>query len=208
MSRYQIGAQLGQGGTGRVFEAVDSTRGRGVLVAALSGVLLTSAVLALVTMSSGSDDARVEQALPPEPTAAHRAEPGERTPIKVLLKPYPDGWMRYEHKLTLRAPFIKAKRLARLAVVAKQLAKRPIGTSLEALITVRNDEPKPVQFIEATVVLYDEQDRPIEISSGFVEDKPLAAGAQGQAQVLLLPKSDTPPRRWQVFLDATVYPAE
>ncbi len=133
-------------------------------------------------------------------------EPGERTPIKVLLKPYPHRWVRYDQKLTVRAPYVKTKRLAKLEVVDQSLSKRPYGTSMEALVKVRNADAAPVKFIEATVVLYDGQAKPIEISSGYVKPKPLAPGEEGEAKVLLLPKGDASPLRWQVFLDATVYP--
>lgn len=133
-------------------------------------------------------------------------EVGERSPVKVLIKPYPEGFVRYEHKLTVRAPYVKEKRLAKLEVVGKELAKQGYGSSLEAKVQVRNNDEISLKFVEATVVLYDDKERVVEISSGYVKPKPLKPGATGEAKVLLLPKGKRPPNRWQVYLDATVYP--
>jgi serine/threonine protein kinase len=135
-------------------------------------------------------------------------EPGERSPIKVLIKPYPEGFVRYESKLTVRAPYVKEKRLAKLAVVGKDLAKQGYGSSLEAKVQVRNDDKLALKFVEAIVVLYDDKEQVVEIGSGYVKPKPMKPGATGEAKVLLLPKGKRPPSRWQVYLDATVYPSD
>jgi len=133
-------------------------------------------------------------------------EPGERSPIKILLKPYPEGWSRYESELKVRGLYMPRKRLAEVALVDQKLTRSPGGFSLEAQVEVRNDEPVALEFIEAVVVLYDAQQRPLEIASGYVKDRPLEPGAQGRAEVHLLPHGNTPPSHWQVFLDASLVP--
>ncbi len=133
-------------------------------------------------------------------------EPGERSPIKILLKPYPKGWSRYESELKVRGLYIPRKRLAEVALVDQKLTRSPAGFGLEAEVEVRNDESVALEFIEAVVVLYDAQQRPLEIASGYVKDRPLQPGAQGRAEVHLLPHGDTAPSRWQVFLDASLVP--
>ncbi len=133
-------------------------------------------------------------------------EPGERSPIKILLKPYPEGWSRYESELKVRGLYMPRKRLAEVALVDQKLTRSPSGFSLEAQVEVRNDEPVALEFIEAVVVLYDAQQRPLEIASGYVKDRPLEPGAQGRAEVHLLPHGNTPPSHWQVFLDASLVP--
>ncbi|MBN2498925.1 MAG: serine/threonine protein kinase [Deltaproteobacteria bacterium] len=133
-------------------------------------------------------------------------EPGMRSPIRILSKKFPRGFARVEPEVQIRPLTIKGRRLARLELLDAKLEEGSFGR-LDLTGTLRNDEQgKTVKYARAVVVLFDSADRIIEVGSGYAADKELEPGEQSPVSVMLRPLGDEPPRRFEAFAHASVYP--
>jgi len=131
--------------------------------------------------------------------------PGERSPVRVLLKPFPEGWTRYETDITAREPAAAYRRPARLEVLETRATAQGLGHSLDARVKVRNADSEPVEHVEVTVGLYDDAGKLRCMYSGYAKPSPLPPGAEGEARVFLLPAEKIEPVRLEAWADGVIY---
>ncbi|HSA23337.1 MAG TPA: hypothetical protein P5076_17900, partial [Myxococcota bacterium] len=134
--------------------------------------------------------------------------PDERSPVTVLLKPYPERWARHEAQVTAREPFTAYRRRASLEVVDTQADPQRLGSSLVVRVRVRNTDTEPVEHVRVTAGMFDGAGKLRASHLGFIEPSPLAPGQQGEARVYLLPSQQIEPYRLEAWASGVIYTQE
>ncbi|MBW2703342.1 MAG: serine/threonine protein kinase [Deltaproteobacteria bacterium] len=132
--------------------------------------------------------------------------PGASSPVKLLIKKFPQGFAGMKATVKARAPYSLAKRTAHLKLDEPKLVRGKYhGHELTAQI--RSEETQEtIKYAEAIVVLFDAKDRIIDIASGYSKQKELNPGESCTVRVILNPLGDETPVRFQAWADATIYP--
>ena len=132
--------------------------------------------------------------------------PGASSPVKLLIKKFPQGFADMKATVKARAPYSLTKRTALLKLDEPKLVRGKYhGHELTAQI--RSEETQEtIKYAEAIVVLFDAKDRIIDIASGYGKQKELNPGESCAVRVILNPLGDETPVRFQAWADATIYP--